>query len=50
MRLAYLLHVIPEETRAEVLKEMAERLGDVRLPDLPRRKIVQKWRETKVAA
>jgi putative transcriptional regulator len=50
MRLAYLLHVIPEETRAEVLKGMAERLGDVRLPDLPRRKIVQKWRETKAAA
>jgi hypothetical protein len=50
MRLAYLLHVIPEETRAEVLKGMAERLGDVRLPDLPRQKIVQKWRETKVAA
>jgi DNA-binding transcriptional regulator YiaG len=50
MRLAYLLHVIPEETRAEVLKSMAERFGVRRLPDLPRRKIVQTWRETRAAA
>jgi len=53
MRWTYLLHVIPEETRAEVLKSMAERLGGSekgKLPDLPRRKIVQKWRETKDAA
>jgi DNA-binding transcriptional regulator YiaG len=51
MRLTYLLHVIPEETRAEVLKTLAESLGiseNVKLPDLPRRKIVQKWREAVV--
>ena len=46
LRLTYLLHVIPEETHAEVLKQASERLGTgiSRLPDLPRRKIVQKWR------
>jgi putative transcriptional regulator len=43
MRRIYLLHVIPEETRAEVLKQ-------AKLPDLPRRKIVQKWSNEKVAA
>jgi putative transcriptional regulator len=53
MRLTYLLHVIPEETRAQVLKHMAERLGvkdQVKLPEAPRRKIVQKWQGSKKAA
>jgi DNA-binding transcriptional regulator YiaG len=52
MRLTYLLYVIPEETRAEVLKHASERLGAgiSKLPDLPRNKIVQKWRGEKVAA
>ena len=53
LRLTYLLHVIPEETRADVLKEMAEHLGAVgapKLPDLPRTKIVQKWRGVNKAA
>jgi transcriptional regulator with XRE-family HTH domain len=52
MRLTYLLHVVPEETRAEVLKEVAERLGTkaAKLPDVPRTKIVQKWRGGKMAA
>jgi putative transcriptional regulator len=52
MRLTYLLHVIPEETRAEVLKQASEHpgAGIAKLPDLPRIKIVQKWRSEKVAA
>lgn len=53
LRLTYLLHVIPEETRADVLKEMAEHLGAVgapKLPDLPQTKIVQKWRGVNKAA
>jgi putative transcriptional regulator len=48
MRLTYLLHVIPEETRADALKAAAERLGAsarVKLAAVPRRKIVQKWQE-----
>lgn len=53
MRLTYLLHVVPEETRAEVIKDMAEHLGAVgaaKLPELPRTKIVQKWRGVNKAA
>jgi len=48
MRVTYLLHIVPEETRAEVLKAVTERLGvssRARLPEMPRRKIVQLWRE-----
>jgi hypothetical protein len=45
MRWVYLLHIIPEETRAEVLKVMADKVGQKRLPDVPRRKSVQKWQE-----
>jgi putative transcriptional regulator len=48
MRITYLLHIVPEETRAEVLKAVTERLGvsdRARLPDMPRRKIVQRWQE-----
>jgi DNA-binding transcriptional regulator YiaG len=52
MRLTYLLHVIPEETRADVLKQAAEHpgIGVSRLPEVPRGKIVQKWRGDKAAA
>jgi putative transcriptional regulator len=53
MRVTYLLHIIPEETRAEVVKAISERLGMSergRLPDVPRRKIVQKWQEDRKAA
>ena len=53
MRITYLLHIIPKETRADVLKAVTERLGanrKGRLPDLPRRKIVQRWQEERRAA
>ena len=48
MRMTYLLHVVPEATRADVLKPIIDQLGEdqhVKLPDGPRRKIVQLWRE-----
>jgi DNA-binding transcriptional regulator YiaG len=50
MRLTYLLRIVPEETRAEVLKEMAEHPGAAKLPELSRSKIVQKWRGLNKAA
>jgi DNA-binding transcriptional regulator YiaG len=53
MRMIYLLHVVPEATRADVLKPIIDQLGKgqhVKLPDGPRRKIVQLWREGKKAA
>ena len=53
MRMAYFLHIVPEGTPADVLKALADRLGTgprPRLPDLARRKIVQRWREGRSAA
>jgi transcriptional regulator with XRE-family HTH domain len=47
MRLAYLLHIVPKGTGTELLKTtLAARSGieAARLPDVPRRKIVQNWR------
>ena len=48
MRVAYLLHIVPEEAPAEVLKALADRLRTGKgawLPNPARRKIVQRWRE-----
>lgn len=48
MRGFYLLEILPEETRIEVLKAVNDRLAkqeDARLPEVPRRKIVQRWKE-----
>jgi putative transcriptional regulator len=53
MRVTYLLHIVPEDTRAELLKQLTERMGvsdRAQLPEVPRRKIVQKWQERKIAA
>ena len=53
MRMTYLLHVVPEATRADVLRPIIDQLGEgkhVKLPDGPRRKIVQLWREGNKAA
>jgi transcriptional regulator with XRE-family HTH domain len=46
MRLAYLLHIVPDDTGAQPLKKLAARSGieATRLPDVSRRKIVQGWR------
>jgi putative transcriptional regulator len=53
MRMTYLLHVAPEATRADVLKPIIDQLGEgkhAKLPNGPRRKIVQLWREGNKAA
>jgi transcriptional regulator with XRE-family HTH domain len=52
MRLAYLLHIVPQDTRAELLKRMADQfgVGEAKLPERPRRKIVQNWQGSKIAA
>jgi len=48
MRGFYLLSILPEETRIQVLKSINERLAKeqaAKVPELPRRKIVQHWKE-----
>jgi DNA-binding transcriptional regulator YiaG len=53
MRMTYLLHVVPEATRADVLRPMIDQWAageHAKLPDGPRRKIVQLWREGSNAA
>jgi putative transcriptional regulator len=46
MRIQYLLHVVPDETRAGILRVAAEGSeGGKRIPALPRRKMVQSWQE-----
>jgi len=50
MRIQFLLRVIPDETRAEILKLIADAERGQKLPDVPRRKIVQSWQETLPAA
>ena len=53
MRIIYLLHVVPEATRADVLRPIIDQWGEGKhgkLPDGPRRKIVQLWRERNKAA
>ena len=52
MRFLYTLEIVPDETKAELLKMYMERLGrsdGARLPDIPRRKLVQQWGERKAA-
>ncbi len=54
MRLHYLLHIVPDETRAALLRMIADRGEGTRsrLPELARRKIVERWQEgeRKIAA
>ena len=48
LRVAYLLHIVPEETPADVLKAVADRLRTGKgawLPAPARRRIVRNWRE-----
>ncbi len=46
MRTFYLLSILPEQTRVEVIKSMMETpVIRKKLPDLPRQKIVEYWRE-----
>jgi transcriptional regulator with XRE-family HTH domain len=48
MRGFYLLSVLPEETRIEVLRDIIEKLAkeqSAKVPDPPRRKIVSRWKE-----
>lgn len=48
MRTFYLLHILPEQTRVEVIKKMIKtpvQRARKKLPELPRRKIVKSWRE-----
>ncbi len=47
MRSIYLLHVVPENTRAKVLKQVIEHFT---VPDPPRTEIVQQWQANKIAA
>lgn len=52
IRFLYLLEIVPAETKVELLKIYAERKRSTEgaaLPDIPRRKLVQKWQEKKVA-
>jgi transcriptional regulator with XRE-family HTH domain len=44
----YLLSILPEETRIEVLREITEKLAEeqnAKVPDRPRRRIVQQCKE-----
>jgi transcriptional regulator with XRE-family HTH domain len=48
MRLIYLLHVMPSESRVRLLKKFTEKFGDphaAKLADLPRRKLAENWQE-----
>lgn len=48
MRTCYLLHILPEQTRLEVIKSMIETPTlkvRKKLPDVPRRRIVEHWSE-----
>jgi transcriptional regulator with XRE-family HTH domain len=48
MRLIYLLHVLPGESRVRLLKRVTENFGDAhatKLPNLPRRKLAENWQE-----
>jgi DNA-binding transcriptional regulator YiaG len=47
MRIQYLLHIVPDETRAAILRAVADGTGRQRgkLPEIPRRKLVQRWHE-----
>jgi putative transcriptional regulator len=48
MRLTYLLDIVPDETRAKLVRGLAEPMPKrriQRLPDAPRRKLVQDWQE-----
>jgi transcriptional regulator with XRE-family HTH domain len=48
MRTCYLLHILPEQTRLEVIKSMTESpvlKVKKKLPEVPRRTIVEHWRE-----
>jgi DNA-binding transcriptional regulator YiaG len=52
MRILYMLHVLPPESRADLLKAVAGSLTDApeKVPEMPRRKIVAGWHESGLAA
>jgi transcriptional regulator with XRE-family HTH domain len=52
MRTCYLLSVLPEQTRVEVIKAMMPPAQRARkkLPDVPRRKLVEHWMENELRA
>jgi putative transcriptional regulator len=48
LRGLYLVHVLPEQTRVEVLKELMDKISScekAEVPEVPRRKIGQGWQE-----
>jgi putative transcriptional regulator len=45
IRTLYLVHVLPDQTRVNVLKPITKRVKPKKLPDVPRRSIVGAWRE-----
>jgi putative transcriptional regulator len=51
MRALYVLHILPSQTRVEVVRPMIEATTTLgkRLPDVPRRKIVEGWSEQELA-
>jgi DNA-binding transcriptional regulator YiaG len=54
IKTAYLLHILPEQTRVEVIKSMMKADAPLKvrkkLPDVPRRKLVEQWCEERPAA
>ena len=52
MRLRYLLHVLPDDTRARLIKQLSAASGPNgrrKLPDVPRRKLIQPWHDKEAA-
>jgi len=48
LRGLYLVHVLPEQTSIEVLKQVTDKLSSrerAEVPEVPRRRIVQRWQE-----
>ena len=54
MRLVYLLHILPRESKVDLLKVLVDEIerqsSKTRVPDPPRRKIVEGWHEAPLVA
>jgi transcriptional regulator with XRE-family HTH domain len=54
LRIAYLLHILPEDARTKLIKQMMENLGArsrrSRLPDMPRHRLVEGWHDRGLSA
>lgn len=48
-RTYYLLHILPPESQVKFLQGILREIEKLRVPDLPRRKIVGRWQETATA-